>query len=225
MQAHPFDNTTAIDPAIVQLELGLVDVFIGLCRLEWQAGYQELATALFQAELEYSLFSPLVLSEQNKQRLFQHFWSSNGARVGEDGALGWLTWLEKEEEQRQRLISEEAPDEVEEGGWTGWFNPSSETKESEIPGITPEGQVVDEDLNDGSDSNDAEQKDDIESLLKALGIDAAAEADIKIKDTETWTKWSKAELTRDLDHWIPLRANSGLSLNSYIFFIVYPPSE
>ncbi|XP_057804229.1 uncharacterized protein LOC131019658 [Salvia miltiorrhiza] len=207
-QAHPSDNATSIDPAIVQLELGLVDVFIGLCRFEWQAGYQELATALVQAELEYSLFSPFVLSEQSKQRLFQHFWSGNGARIGEDGALGWLTWIEKEEEQRQRLISEEASDAVEEGGWTGWFDPSSETKEIEMPGITNEGQVVEEELNDELDSSDVEQKDDVESLLKALGIDAAAEADIKIKDTETWTKWSKAEITRDFDHWMPLRANS-----------------
>ncbi|KAL8464956.1 hypothetical protein ACS0TY_034445 [Phlomoides rotata] len=31
-----------------------------------------------------------------------HFWSSNGPRIGEDGALGWSTWLEKELEQRQR---------------------------------------------------------------------------------------------------------------------------
>ncbi|KAH6755057.1 hypothetical protein C2S51_038938 [Perilla frutescens var. frutescens] len=178
-QAHPSGNATSIDPSIVQLELGLVDVFIGLCRLEWQAGYQELATALLQAEIEYSLFSPLVLSEQKK-----------------------------EEEQRQRLISEDASDAVEEGGWTGWFNPSSETKEIEMAGITTEGQVVVEELNDGSDSNDVESKDDIEALLKALGIDADAEADIKIKDTETWTKWSKEEMTRDFDHWMPLRANS-----------------
>lgn len=211
MQAHPSDSATTIDPAIVQLELGLVDVFIGLCRLEWQAGYQELATALFQAELEYSLFSPLVLSEQSKQRLFQHFWSSNGARIGEDGAFGWLTWIEKEEEQRQRLISEESSDAVEEGGWTGWFDPSSETKEIEMPGIATEGLVVGEEVNDESDSNDVDEKDDVESLLKALGIDAAVEADIKIKDTETWTKWSKAEMTRDFDHWMPLRANSGFS--------------
>ncbi|KAG6401993.1 hypothetical protein SASPL_138861 [Salvia splendens] len=208
-QAHPSDSATTIDPAIIQLELGLVDVFIGLCRLEWQAGYQELATALFQAELEYSLFSPFVLSEQSKQRLFQHFWSSNGARIGEDGALGWLTWIEKEEEQRQMLIrEEEASDAVEEGGWTGWFDPSTETTEIELPGTTTEEQKVGEELNDESDTNDVEQKDDVESLLKALGIDAAAEADITIKDTETWTKWSKAEMTRDFDHWMPLRANS-----------------
>ncbi|KAI3454346.1 hypothetical protein Pfo_011009 [Paulownia fortunei] len=207
-QAHPSGSATPVDVAIVQLELGLVDVFLGLCRLEWQAGYQELATALFQAEIEYSLFCPLVTSEQSKRRLFEHFWSSNGARIGEDGALGWSTWLEKEEEQRQRLISEDASSMVEEGGWTGWFEPLSKTKEIEMPESTTENDVVVEEFDDGSDTKDVEQKDDIESLLKALGIDAAAEADIKIKDTKTWTKWSKAEMARAFDQWMPLRANS-----------------
>ncbi|KAK6123611.1 hypothetical protein DH2020_042643 [Rehmannia glutinosa] len=207
-QAHPSGNATPVDPAVVQLEIGLVDIFLGLCRLEWQSGYQELATALFQAEMEYSLFCPLVTSEQSKRRLFEHFWSSNGARIGEDGALGWSTWLEKEEEQRQRLISEEASSIVEEGGWTGWFEPLSKTEETEMAENTTEKDVVVEELDDGSDTKDVEQKDDIESLLKALGIDAAAEGDIKIKDTETWTKWSKAEMARDFDRWMPLRANT-----------------
>ncbi|PIN25545.1 hypothetical protein CDL12_01738 [Handroanthus impetiginosus] len=207
-QAHLSGNANPVDPAIVQLELGLVDVFLGLCRLEWQAGYQELTTALFQAEIEYSLFCPLVLSEQSKRRLFEHFWNSNGARIGEDGALGWSTWIEKEEEERQRLISEEASSVVEEGGWTGWFQPSSETKETEIPESTTERDVAVEESDDGSDTKDVEQKDDIESLLKALGIDSAAEADNKIEDTKTWNKWSKAEMARDFDHWMPFRSNS-----------------
>ncbi|KAL0341658.1 UNVERIFIED_CONTAM: hypothetical protein Scaly_1828400 [Sesamum calycinum] len=208
-QVHPSGNATSVDPAIIQLELGLVDIFIGLCRLEWQAGYQELATALFQAEIEYSMFSPFGLSEQSKRRLFEHFWGTNGARIGEDGALGWSTWLEKEEEQRQRLASEEASNVVEEGGWTGWFEPLSKTQETEMPESTTEKDLVAEE-SDVEDMKDVEQKDDVESLLKALGIDAAAEADIKVKDTKTWTKWSKAEMSRDLDQWMPLRPYSGL---------------
>ncbi|KAG8378654.1 hypothetical protein BUALT_Bualt07G0007800 [Buddleja alternifolia] len=209
-QAHPSSTTTLVDPAIVQLELGLVDIFLGLCRLEWQAGYQELATALFQAEIEYSLFCPLVLSEQSKRRLFEHFWSSNGARIGEDGALGWSTWVEKEEEERQRLMNEEASKVVDEGGWTGWFEPLSKNKDIELPESTADSNMAVEESDDGSDTKDVEQKDDIESLLKSLGIDAAAEADIKIKDTKTWIKWSKAEMAKDLDRWMPLRANSDL---------------
>ncbi|KAF2548786.1 hypothetical protein F2Q70_00023217 [Brassica cretica] len=70
-----------LDSTLIQQELVLVDMLVSLCRFEWQAGYRELATALFQAEMEYSIFSPsLLLSEQSKLRLFEHFWSSNGAR-------------------------------------------------------------------------------------------------------------------------------------------------
>ncbi|XP_073143744.1 uncharacterized protein [Henckelia pumila] len=209
-QACPSGNETPVDPSIVQLELGLVDIFLSLCRLEWQAGYQELATALFQAEIEYTLFSPsLVLSEQSKQRLFEHFWSSDGARIGEDGAFGWSTWLEKEEEQRQRLISEETSTTADEGGWTGWFDPISQNKEiDEFPVSNAENDVIFGEFDDESDARDVEQKDDIESLLKELGIDAAAEADVKVKDTRTWTNWSKAELARDFDQWMPLHPKS-----------------
>ncbi|KAL3628942.1 hypothetical protein CASFOL_027988 [Castilleja foliolosa] len=209
-QVHPSGSAIPVDPEIVRLELSLVDVFLGLCRLEWQAGYQELATALFQAEIEYSLFCPLVTSEQSKRRLFEHFWSSSGARIGEDGGLGWSTWLEKEEEERQRLINEEASSTVEEeGGWTGWFQPPSKNEEIEMEENTTDNDAGIEELNDGLDEKDVEEKDDVESLLKALGIDAADEGDIKIKDTRTWTRWSKAEMDRDLDQWMPLHPNSG----------------
>ncbi|KAL2553546.1 hypothetical protein Fot_07165 [Forsythia ovata] len=210
-QVHQTVNAPSVDPDVVQLELGLVDVFLSLCRFEWQAGYQELATALFQAELEYSLFCPsLVLTEQSKQRLFKHFWSSNVARIGEDGALGWSTWLEKEEEQRQQsFISEDSSNNVEKGGWTGWFEPLSKQKEtSEIAANTTENDMAFEESDHESEMINMEQKDDIEAILKTLGIDAAAEADSEIKDTKTWTRWSKAELERDSDHWMPMRAKS-----------------
>jgi len=51
---------------------------------EWQAGYREFSISLFQAEIEFSLFCPpLLLTEHSKNRLFEHFWNSHGARVGE----------------------------------------------------------------------------------------------------------------------------------------------
>ncbi|KAG6498103.1 hypothetical protein ZIOFF_046012 [Zingiber officinale] len=110
----------SVDSSFVQLELGLVDIFLSYCRFEWQVGYQELATGLFQAEMEYSLFCPsLVLSSNSKQRLFEHFWKSNAARVGEDGALGWSSWLEKDEQTRQNITGEDTAAQNEVGGWTG----------------------------------------------------------------------------------------------------------
>ncbi|OVA16559.1 RNA-processing protein [Macleaya cordata] len=197
------------DPAIIQLELGVVDIFVSLCRLEWQSGYQELATGLFQAEIEYSLFCPsLLLTEQSKQRLFEHFWDGNGARLGEDGALGWSMWLAKEEEKRQKVITEDSFEQNEEGGWTGWSEPLSTINYNRQTPVSLEDGVmgaeeVEEDL-----ETEAKLEDDIESLLKKLGIDAEAEADSDVKDTTTWTKWSEEELKRDREQWMPVRENS-----------------
>lgn len=39
---------------------------------------------------------------------------------------------------------------------------------------------------------------------------AAAEADIKVNYTRTWTNCSKAELAKDFDQWMPLYSKSGL---------------
>lgn len=198
----------SVDSTIVQLELGLVDIFLNLCRFEWQAGYQELATALFQAEIEYSLFSPpLFLNEQSKHRLFEHFWNSDGARLGEEGALGWSMWLEKEEESRQRVIKEETSSDAE-GGWTGWSEPFAKTKEG---GRSPEKETNNnmevEEFQEESENEDIKQEDDTEALLKELGIDVDA-ASFDIKDTSTWSKWSEEELLRDSNHWMPVRAKS-----------------
>ncbi|CAN4087838.1 unnamed protein product [Withania somnifera] len=206
-------NSPSMDPAIVRLELGLVDTFVSFCRFEWQAGYKELATALFQAQIEYSLFCPsLLLSEQSKRRLFEHFWNSNGARVGEDGALGWSKWLEKEEELRQRDMKEESSHDSEKGGWTGWSDPLSKSKESNeaIETITETDTALDE-LEDESEMKDDGKNDDTEALLKMLGIDATAEANCEIKDTRTWTRWSEEEVARDTNEWMPVHANTGIS--------------
>lgn len=170
-----------------------------------------------QAEIEYSLFSPsLFLSEQSKRRLFEHFWNSNGARIGEDGALGWSNWLGKEEEERQKLVSEDLSQNVEEGGWTGWSEPLSKTKE--VSEILEGGRVSDQATWESSDEHemgDVDQNDDIETLLKRLGVDTATDANTEIKDTRTWSRWSEEELRRDSDQWMPLHATSGWSFSLY----------
>lgn len=213
MQVQQTSNVPSLDLAIVQQELGLVDIFVGLCRFEWQAGYQELATALLQAQIEYSLFCPsLLLTEQSKRRLFEHFWNSNGARVGEDGALGWTAWLEKEEEQRQKVLNESS-NENEEGGWTGWSQPlSNKNGSSLIPENVKDDDVELEELDQEFETRTVKQEDDTEALLKMLGIDANADPNSEVKDTATWTRWAEEELSRDSDQWMPVRAKSGTSL-------------
>ncbi|KAJ7975310.1 protein NRDE2-like isoform X1 [Quillaja saponaria] len=209
-------DTTSMDPVTINLELGLVDIFVSLCRFEWQAGHQELATALFQAEIEFSLFSPsLFLTEQSKQRLFEHFWSSHGARVGEEGALGWSTWLEKEEENRQRVIKEEAPDDNEQGGWTGWSEPLSRGKESSSTlDDEANNDLAAEESKEEAENVDSNQEDDTETLLKMLGIDVDAGVGGEVNDTTTWIRWSEEESSRDCDQWMPVRRRSdGASSN------------
>ncbi|XP_029129968.1 protein NRDE2 homolog isoform X2 [Cajanus cajan] len=195
------------DPVFVQLELGLVDVFLSLCRFEWQAGYRELATALFQAEIEFSLFCPpLLLTEQSKHRLFEHFWNSDGARVGEEGALGWSTWLEKEEETRQQVMNEELSCENEGGGWTGWSEPLSKDNE----GLVNVENEANNDLLMGDDQDEEEYKEvekevNTEDLLKMIGLDINAGDGGEVNDVSTWIKWSEEESSRDCDQWMPVR--------------------
>ncbi|KAH0927048.1 hypothetical protein HID58_019304 [Brassica napus] len=203
-----------VDSALIQQELVLVDMLVSLCRFEWQAGYRELATALFQAEMEYSIFSPsLLLSEQSKLRLFEHFWSSNGARVGEEGAFGWSLWLEKEEEQRQKMLKEESSDDNDVGGWTGWTEQLSDRKEdsSIASANTGEGDVNREGLDEEMEDENGMPEDDTEAMLKLLGIDVDAAASDEIKDTSTWVKWFEEEVSRDQNQWMPTRKAGELS--------------
>ncbi|KAF2317608.1 hypothetical protein GH714_025489 [Hevea brasiliensis] len=185
-------KASSLDPAIVQLELGLVDVFLSLCRFEWQAGYQELATALFQAEIEFSLFCPsLLLSEHSKLRLFEHFWNGNGPRVGEEGAVGWSSWLEKEEETRQKTLKEEETlHDDERGGWTGWSEPLPKfTETDKSPANATDDNVASEELQDEFENEEIKQEDDTEALLKQLGIDVDTGPNSDIKNTSTWIRW------------------------------------
>ncbi|KAK9115859.1 hypothetical protein Sjap_014806 [Stephania japonica] len=209
-QVHQTGKSLSSDRAVIQQELTLVDIFVSLCRFEWQSGYQELATALFQAEIEYSLFCPsLLLSEQSKQRLFEHFWNGDGAKLGEDGALGWSTWLEKEEESKQKVVANDSLLENDEGGWSGWSDPPS--KDVNVR-KSPDSFVTDMDVDEDKEDLEAEtidHEEDVDSLLKKLGIDADAEADHEINDVSTWTRWSEEEMSRDSDQWMPVRAKSG----------------
>ncbi|KAL2930512.1 Protein NRDE2-like protein [Bienertia sinuspersici] len=208
-QVHPTVEQSSPETVDSDLELGIVDIFLSLCRFEWQAGYHELATALLQAEIEYSLFyPPLQLTEQSKKRLFEHFWNSNGARVGEDGAIGWSSWLEKEEENRQNLMQEMPVKEDKEGGWTGWFVPLSKDKEH-IPNL--EEHVITDVVMEEMEEQDVKKDEDDAALLRMLGIDVDAEASREVHDTTTWVRWSEEELSRDHDQWMPVHTNSGVS--------------
>ncbi|KAG0502350.1 hypothetical protein HPP92_002422 [Vanilla planifolia] len=193
------------DSSLIQLECGLVDVFINSSRFEWQTGHHELATGLFQAEIEYSLFCPsLLLSSHTKQKLFEHFWNSSGARVGEDGALGWCNWMELEEQNKINPMLVENLEEVQ-GGWSGWMDPLSKQSTTMDKHVE---LLVDENTVENSAIGDIPPN-DVESLLKNLGIDVEAGSHTEAKDALTWKKWLQEELSRDAEQWMPIRNNSG----------------
>ncbi|KAK8952254.1 hypothetical protein KSP39_PZI004633 [Platanthera zijinensis] len=204
-QGYQFSDLKSTDSSLVQLELGLVDIYVNLCRFEWQTGHLELAAGLFQAEIEYSLFCPsLLLSSHSKLKLFEHFWNSGGARLGEDGALGWSTWLEKEEQNKQDTVSEQILEESE-GGWSGWADPfpkKSATKEENAQASDVESG------DDNPDNGGISVNEDVETILKKLGIDVDSDPHTEVKNTITWKKWSQEELLRDSEQWMPIRENS-----------------
>ncbi|KAL1304561.1 hypothetical protein AAFC00_003537 [Neodothiora populina] len=60
-----------------------------------ECGYEEMSIALWQAIIEFHLFSPRALSlEDTKPALesFEEFWESEVPRFGEDGAQGWCNY-------------------------------------------------------------------------------------------------------------------------------------
>jgi hypothetical protein len=78
-------SATAIDP-----DLSLY-VFCRLTSMIHQAGYDELALAIWQALLEYHMLGPLDPLSSTKEKLqnFESFWESEVPRIGEDNARGW----------------------------------------------------------------------------------------------------------------------------------------
>jgi len=208
-------EAVSVRKELLESEQALVDIFVSLCKLECQTGHQELAIGLFQAEIEYSLFLPaLKLSEQNKERLFEYFWSSENARFGEDGASGWATWLEKEEEQRQKakLLTADLL-EGEKGGWTGWSElPSKINSEMTDKDQTFDEVPLPEDETE-LDLEEFKQEDDIQSLLEKLGLNLDNEKEVEVKDPHIWKRWSEEEAKRDHEQWMPLHAKAGITIN------------
>ena len=67
------------------------------CHFLKSAGHTEKALASMQSLLELNLFCPPELesySPDDKVSVFEGFWDSGVARVGEPGAKGWKSWVE-----------------------------------------------------------------------------------------------------------------------------------
>ncbi|XXG78802.1 hypothetical protein AAC387_Pa08g2663 [Persea americana] len=90
--------------------------------------------------------------------------------------LGGLHGWKKEEEKRQKVISEDSSQETEVGGWKGWSElPSMNSKISRESEIMLEGDVGDEEIGEDLEFEELKQEeDDIEFMMKKLGINVDA---------------------------------------------------
>lgn len=204
--------TESLDAQVGQVERELVRIFLDTCLFEWQTGHHELAVGLLQAQAEYSVFGPRIqASEASKQTLFQRFWDSGAPRIGESGAVGWGTWLAKEEERLQNWgggVGEAEEEEEEKGGWSGW----QDLKEIGGPGggrgSGSEGGGQSDGEDEGSEGGEVEEESD-EALLKRLGINLDAADAVDAAGVDTWRKWAVEEETRDEQQWLPVRPREG----------------
>ena len=77
------------------------------------AGYIELAIAIWQALLEFHIFKPTESDKSNQFNTitssnidsFEDFWESEVPRFGESGALGWKTYLQSKGDPPNPVIS------------------------------------------------------------------------------------------------------------------------
>jgi len=78
--------------------LAATDLFVELCTLLAGCGHYEKAVALFQAELEFTLFRPDVLSAVAPHKdaidFMSVFWDSNSPKFGEDASPDWASWVQ-----------------------------------------------------------------------------------------------------------------------------------
>ncbi|KAH7328620.1 NRDE-2, necessary for RNA interference-domain-containing protein [Stachybotrys elegans] len=66
-----------------------IQVFLRTTRLMYDAGYQELATAAWQALLDLNLFRPAEMESGDWLDEFRDYWESEVPRMGEADAKGW----------------------------------------------------------------------------------------------------------------------------------------
>jgi hypothetical protein len=113
---------------------------------------------------------------------------------------------------KKTLCVQENSQEVEPSGWSGWFDPRSKESETntELNGETRgENSIAKENDEDAPDDENNQIQDDVESLLKKLGIDIDSESHSEVKDAKVWHRWSEEEVSRDYRQWMPVREISG----------------
>ncbi|PRP76931.1 hypothetical protein PROFUN_06209 [Planoprotostelium fungivorum] len=78
-----------------RLEMETLRLLVETAYMERAAGYRERGIAIFQAAIEFNLFTPSHISSGNLRRNFEKFWESEVPR----GAMGWNQWNEGDSDQ------------------------------------------------------------------------------------------------------------------------------
>ncbi|KAK3580375.1 hypothetical protein CHS0354_001490 [Potamilus streckersoni] len=89
------------------IDENILDIFVQYCYYLKHAGHKEKAVASFQALIEMNMFCPSNLksfSREDKILLFESFWDSNVARIGEANAKGWQYWIRTKDHVEQHLV-------------------------------------------------------------------------------------------------------------------------
>ncbi|TKA72401.1 hypothetical protein B0A55_05856 [Friedmanniomyces simplex] len=90
------------------LRIGSVQIYVLLRFTTFlrDAGYDELAYAVWEALLEYHFFAPPSVTEpENNLRSLEEYWDSDVPRIGEEGAQGWSHHLQHGEKTARRAKS------------------------------------------------------------------------------------------------------------------------
>ncbi|KAL3873561.1 hypothetical protein ACJMK2_036660 [Sinanodonta woodiana] len=86
------------------IDENILDIFVQYSYYLKHAGHKEKAVASFQALIEMNLFCPSnwkSFSREEKISLFESFWDSNVARIGEANAKGWQYWIRNKDHVEQ----------------------------------------------------------------------------------------------------------------------------
>eukprot|EP00755_Sulcionema_specki_P001118 Sspe_Gene.3205::Locus_1053_Transcript_1_1_Confidence_1.000_Length_3406::g.3205::m.3205 len=176
------------------IEEGIVRLIAATAALERQCGYIERGIALFQAEIEATVFPPPNLETwREKMDAFEEFWSSEVPRIGEEGAVGWGEWHEARKRGAvprppRNAVEKEAMEMLEE------LERGSEQREGKKEATSKEEAAL-----------KGEPTPKVDYDADELNIDALRALIGKVQAMPVYMEWCKLHLARSSEQWAPCR--------------------
>ncbi|KAA1090596.1 hypothetical protein PGT21_006393 [Puccinia graminis f. sp. tritici] len=168
------ENSNTPEKDRTLFEQSIVYLFHRCCVMLKQAGYNERATAAFQAIMELNFFKPRQKVESLNELAddLETFWDSEVPRIGEDGAKGWMN-MNLEFEQLEPQPGQTLPNESKELE----PNPTDEIfNRWQVQEMKAHRPLRTTDLQDNDDPFGCVLFDDIRNLLFLLSTDDSLQA-------------------------------------------------